>query len=223
MDRERPPPPSPFPVDGRLRRGDLDHPAVDLARRLIGVTLLCDGVGGPIVETEAYARDDAASHSFRGPTPRNRSMFAGAGTIYVYRSYGLHWCFNIVARDAGAVLVRALEPRFGLERMRERRGRSDHLADGPGRLAQALAIDIAQDGREATTAPFALLERSKEPAILTGPRIGISRERDRPWRFGLAGSPWLSRSMTSPGAAAETAILPEEGERPPSRGTCPLA
>lgn len=179
----------------RLRQEELDLTACELARRLVGVALLCENVGGIIVETEAYARDDAASHSFRGPTPRNRSMFAGPGAVYVYRSYGLHWCFNIVARDAGAVLIRAIEPRWGLDLMRLRRGRSDHLADGPGRLAQALAIDIAHDGADATAAPFALLDRAVEPLVLTGRRIGISRERERPWRFALAGSSWLSRAL----------------------------
>lgn len=180
-----------------LARADLDGSAAALARRLIGVALLCEGVGGIVVETEAYARDDAASHSFRGPTRRNRSMFAGPGAVYVYRSYGLHWCFNIVARDAGAVLIRALEPRWGVDLMCRRRGRSDHLADGPGRLAQALAIDIAHDGVDATVAPFALLDRAVEPRILAGPRIGISRECERPWRFALAGSHGLSRPLTA--------------------------
>lgn len=180
-----------------MGREALDLPAAALAPRLIGVALLCEGVGGVIVETEAYERDDAASHSFRGPSPRNRSMFAGPGTIYVYRSYGLHWCFNIVARDAGAVLIRAIEPRWGLDLMGLRRGRSDHLADGPGRLAEALAIDIAHDGADVTAAPFALLDRAVEPLVLTGRRIGISRERERPWRFALAGSPWLSRALTA--------------------------
>lgn len=174
---------------------DIDLPAVELARRLIGVTLLCDGVGGPIVETEAYRRDDAASHSFRGPSLRNRSMFAGPSRVYVYRSYGLHWCFNIVARDAGAVLMRAIEPRVGLALMQHRRGRSDHLADGPGRLAQALGIDASHDGSDVTALPFAILDHLQEPGIVAGPRIGISRERDRPWRFAREGSPWLSRRM----------------------------
>jgi DNA-3-methyladenine glycosylase len=211
MNTEMPPAHSPLDApDARLQREDLDWSAVALARRLIGVTLLCQGVGGPIVETEAYERDDAASHSFRGQTPRNRSMFAGAGTVYVYRSYGLHWCFNIVARDAGAVLIRAIEPRFGLEQMQRRRGRIDHLADGPGRLAQALAIDLSHDGGDATAVPFALLKRPQEPGLLEGPRIGISRERDRPWRFGLAGSRWLSRPMVTARVTAEAGLSPAQ-------------
>ncbi|HEV2553382.1 MAG TPA: DNA-3-methyladenine glycosylase [Bosea sp. (in: a-proteobacteria)] len=198
-----------------LTREDLRLPAVELARRLIGVTLLCDGVGGEIVETEAYGRDDAASHSFRGPTLRNRSMFSGAGAVYVYRSYGLHWCFNIVAQDAGAVLVRAIEPQARLELMRHRRGRSDHLADGPGRLAQALGIDISHDGADATVAPFVLLDRLREPRLEAGPRIGISRERDRLWRFGLKGSPWLSRRMPICVEPAGNTATSETAESPP--------
>lgn len=193
-----------------MGREALDLPAVALAPRLIGVALLCEGVGGVIVETEAYERDDAASHSFRGPTPRNRSMFAGPGTVYVYRSYGLHWCFNIVARDAGAVLIRAIEPRWSLEAMRRRRGRSDHLTDGPGRLAQALAIDISHDGSDAATLPFALLDRLQEPGIMAGPRIGISRERERLWRFGLAGSPWLSRPLSIVTATKEPPLQDDQ-------------
>jgi DNA-3-methyladenine glycosylase len=198
-----------------MGREALDLPAVALAPRLIGVALLCEGVGGVIVETEAYERDDAASHSFRGPSPRNLSMFAGPGTIYVYRSYGLHWCFNIVARDAGAVLIRAIEPKWGVGAMARRRGRGDHLTDGPGRLAQALAIDIAHDGGDVTAAPFALLHRAREPRILAGSRIGISRERERPWRFVLAGSPWLSRPMPAAPAPGPFSSLPDVSETPP--------
>lgn len=204
-----PPDPPAGPPARRLQKGDLDLHATGLARRLIGVTLLCSGVGGVIAETEAYGRDDAASHSFRGPTLRNRAMFAGAGAVYVYRSYGLHWCFNIVARGAGAVLIRAIEPRSGLDLMRQRRGRTDHLADGPGRLAQALAIDIGHDGRDATAEPFALLDRPQEPDIVVGPRIGISRERDRPWRFGLKDSRWLSRPISA-GEEPIAACVPRE-------------
>ena len=197
-----------------LQRADLDLDPVALARRLVGVTLLCDGVGGIIVETEAYGRNDAASHSFRGPTLRNRSMFAGAGTVYVYRSYGLHWCFNLVARDEGAVLIRAIEPVVGLDLMRQRRGRVDRLADGPGRLAQALAIGAVHDGSDATAAPVALLERPAEPRIFASPRIGISRAVDRPWRFGIEGSPWLSRRMPTATGADRPAACVDSDEPP---------
>lgn len=178
-----------------FENGPLALAAPELARRLIGTMLLLDGVGGRIVETEAYTRDDAASHSFRGPTPRNRSMFGPAGRAYVYRSYGLHWCFNIVAAGQGAVLVRALEPLAGHSDMAARRGGSAALCSGPGRLAQALAISLAHDGLDVTAAPFSLLDRTAEPAVLSGPRIGITKAQERPWRFGLAGSPHLSRSF----------------------------
>jgi DNA-3-methyladenine glycosylase len=176
-----------------LGRADLAMPAPALAERLIGVGLFVDGVGGIIVETEAYTRDDPASHSFRGPGRANRSMFAGAGTAYVYRSYGLHWCFNIVAESYGAVLIRALEPRLGLRLMAARRQGAAALCRGPGRLTQALAIHGGHDGLDATAPPFRLTERPQTPVLLRGVRIGISRAREVPWRFGLAGSPDLSR------------------------------
>lgn len=167
--------------------------AVALASRLIGAVLLVEGVGGTIVETEAYLRDDPASHSFRGPTRANAAMFGPAWHAYVYRSYGLHWCFNIVAAGEGAVLVRAVAPEFGRERMIARRGTSERLCAGPGRLAQALGISGTHNGLSLAESPFALRERNGEPALLRGPRIGISRAVERPWRFGLAGSPYLSR------------------------------
>lgn len=179
-------------------------PVLALARELVGMTLLVDGVGGVVVETEAYARHDAASHSARGPTPRNRAMFGPAGRAYVYRSYGLHWCFNVVGgEEAGcAVLVRALQPTQGLAAMRARRGLDDprRLCAGPGRLCQALGLGAAHDGLSLAAPPFALLPRAETPALLAGPRIGISRNAEVPWRFGLAGSPFLSRPFPRPGA-----------------------
>lgn len=183
---------------------DFTQGPVPLARQLIGCTLLVNGVGGVIVETEAYDGDDEASHSFRGSTPRNAAMFGPPGHAYVYLSYGMHWCFNIVCREAGhgaAVLVRALEPTHGLEAMRERRGLQDPrlLCSGPGKLAQALGIDRALDGLPLDAAPFALLPPRHAPGcppeVAFGPRIGISKAMDRPWRFALAGSRFLSRRM----------------------------
>ncbi len=170
-----------------------DRAAPELAIRLIGVSMFVAGVGGVIVETEAYTRDDPASHSFRGPTLRNAAMFGHAGTAYVYRSYGLHWCFNIVARGGGAVLVRALEPTAGLDIMLERRGGASALCSGPGRLAQALAIDASYDTLRVDQMPFSFSDRPSAPAIAIGPRIGISQACEKPWRFGLQGSAHLSR------------------------------
>lgn len=173
-------------------------PALDLAPRLIGVTLLVDGVGGVIVETEAYEADDPASHSFIGERPRNRAMFGPPLSAYVYRSYGVHWCFNIVTGPPGhgaAVLVRAIEPTAGLAVMTERRRTAAPrlFCSGPGRLTEALGITLALDGRPLAAPPFALLDREGTPDLVAGPRIGITKAADRPWRFGLAGSPFLSR------------------------------
>ena len=173
------------------------QPVIDLARALIGCTLLVDGVGGMIVETEAYHAGDAASHSFAGPTPRNRAMWGPGGHVYVYRIYGIHWCLNIVggAEPGAAVLLRALAPTHGVDAMRTRRGVSEdrRLCSGPGKLCQALGVSGAHDGLPIAAAPFALLPRTAEPTLVQGPRIGITKAADEPWRFGLAGSPYLSR------------------------------
>lgn len=170
------------------------HPA-QVARALIGAELRLNGIGGLIVETEAYAADDPASHSYRGPTVRNAAMFGMAGTAYVYRSYGLHWCLNVVCEAGNAVLLRALEPRWDLETMAERRG--THLprllCAGPGRLAQALAVDHTLNGLSLTAPPFELKLPDEPQQVVCGTRIGISRAADRPWRFGLQGSRYLSR------------------------------
>jgi DNA-3-methyladenine glycosylase len=169
-----------------------------MARRLVGATLLIDGVGGRIVETEAYDRADPASHSFSGPTERNRSMFGPPGRAYVYRSYGIHWCLNFVCREEGhgaGVLIRAIEPLVGIDVMRERRGLDDLrlLCSGPGRVGEALAITHDLNGRRLDQPPFRVLAAEAEHEVIAGPRIGISKAMEVHWRFGLAGSRFLSR------------------------------
>jgi DNA-3-methyladenine glycosylase len=171
------------------------HP-VEAAQALIGWTVLVDGVGGRIVETEAYHHEDPASHSFTGRTPRNAVMFGPPGRAYVYRSYGIHWCLNFVCGpDPGsAVLIRALEPTAGLQEMHERRGLTEprSLCSGPGKLCQALAITREHDGLALDAPPFELVP-GPAAGIVAGPRIGISRAADLPWRFGEEGSRFLSR------------------------------
>lgn len=177
---------------------DFSKGPVGVARSLIGAGLFVNGVGGRIIETEAYDVSDPASHGYRGETARNAAMFGPPGTAYVYRSYGLHWCLNLVCRKRGqgaAVLIRALEPLAGIAMMTKRRG-SDSLTilcAGPGRLAQALAIDARHDGLPLDRPPFELVPRVGRCRITCSPRIGITRARDMHWRFGLAGSPYLSR------------------------------
>lgn len=179
---------------------DLDwfqRPASVVAPDMLGMTFELDGVGGRIIEVEAYEADDPASHSYRGLTPRNAAMFGPAARAYVYRSYGLHWCVNIVCAPGSAVLLRALEPQSGVETMRRRRaGIEDRLlCAGPGRLASALAIDLGHNGMDVRRQPFTLrlLPGGAPGAIVAGPRIGISKGVDLPWRFGIAGSRHLSR------------------------------
>ena len=183
---------------------DFSASSGQVARRLIGVRFLVGGVGGIIVETEAYDRDDPASHSFCGPSARNAAMFGPPGRAYVYRSYGIHWCLNFVCREIGhgaGVLIRALEPTDGLDAMRERRSLDAAILDsrllcaGPGRVGQALAIGPAYNGMPLDQPPFELFapEPALEQAVVAGPRIGISKAVDQPWRFGLAGSRFLSR------------------------------
>jgi DNA-3-methyladenine glycosylase len=183
---------------GRLTREFFARSVHEVAPELIGATLLVDGVGGKIVEVEAYDQDDPASHGFRGRTERTAAMFGPPGHAYVYRSYGIHWCLNLVCAETGraeAALVRALEPVRGLERMSARRGLEPErsLCSGPGKLCQALGITRALDGLPLDEPPFELLARDEEQPLVVGPRIGITRAVDRPWRYGLAGSPFLSR------------------------------
>lgn len=166
-----------------------------VAAELIGFELGVDGVGGVIVETEAYAADDPASHSFGGQTRRNAVMFGPPGHVYVYRSYGLHWCLNFVCQRGSAVLLRAIEPRYGLELMAARR-RLDNprlLCSGPGRLTKALAIDGSHNGLALDRETFHLVPGHPGAQVLAGPRIGISKGLDKAWRFGLSASPYLSR------------------------------
>ena len=182
----------------RLTREFFARSVHEVAPELIGATLLVDGVGGRIVEVEAYDQDDPASHGFRGRTARTASMFGPPGHAYVYRSYGIHWCINLVCAEeerAEAALVRALEPIAGLETMRERRGLEAEraLCSGPGKLCQALGITRALDGLPLDQPPFELLAREVDLPVEVGPRIGITRAVEHPWRFGLAGSPFLSR------------------------------
>ena len=171
----------------------------EVARELLGCSLLVDGVGGPIVEVEAYDADDPASHGYRGLTTRNRAMFGPAGHAYVYRSYGIHWCLNLVCSEEGrpeAALIRALEPRSGLELMRERRGGvADRLlCAGPGRLCQALASPAGRRGPPLDSPPFEI-GRGAEVEIAQGPRVGVSRAASRPWRYAVAGSGYISRTI----------------------------
>jgi DNA-3-methyladenine glycosylase len=177
---------------------DFNAASEQVARRLIGAILSVDGVGGRIVETEAYDREDPASHSFSGPTPRNAVMFGPPAFAYVYRSYGIHWCLNFVCREAGhgaGVLIRAIEPLTGFDAMRQRRGVEPIklLCSGPGRVAQALGITHKNNGMSLLEAPFYIEIPEEDSPIVTGPRIGITKAMDMPWRFGLAGSKFFSK------------------------------
>ena len=185
-----------------MRREFFARSVHDVAPELIGAELYVDGVGGVIVEVEAYDHEDPAAHGYGGRTERNRSMFGPAGHAYVYRSYGIHWCLNFVCEGEGvasAVLVRALEPTRGLDAMAARRGTDDPrlLASGPGRLCQALGVTRAHDGLPLDRPPFELRRRAVEPAVAVGPRVGITKAADRPWRYGLAGSRFVSRRFSS--------------------------
>jgi DNA-3-methyladenine glycosylase len=181
-----------------LGRRFFERSVHEVAPDLIGAALLVGGVGGVIVEVEAYHHTDPAAHSFRGPTPRNAVMFGPAGFTYVYRSYGIHWCVNFVCEPEGAasaVLIRALQPTHGLAAMRRRRGLDDErgLCSGPGKLAQALAITDRHNGLPLDAPPFAIHARMETPEIVAGVRIGITKAAELPWRYGLKGSRFLSK------------------------------
>jgi len=185
----------------RLRRAFFDRSVHDVAPELIGATLLVNGVGGVIVEVEAYHHSDPAAHSYVGRTKRNAVMFGPAGVAYVYRSYGIHWCLNFVCEaegSASAVLIRALEPTQGLAQMRRRRGLRGlrdvrALCSGPGKLGEALGVTIRHNGLALDRAPFELRARAATPEVAVGVRIGISKAVEHPWRYGLKGSPFLSK------------------------------
>jgi DNA-3-methyladenine glycosylase len=182
-----------------IDRQFFDRPVVDVARDLSGATLLVDGAGGPLVEVEAYDATDPASHSFRGPTARNAAMFGPPGHAYVYKIYGIHWCLNFVCQSGSAVLVRALEPTMGVPIMKERRSglAERQLCSGPGKLCQALGVDFRHNGLPLDKNPFVLVPRKTEYDILAGPRIGITKGAETPWRFVLRGSPYLSKPLAS--------------------------
>ncbi len=180
-----------------------DRSVHDVAPDLIGATMLFQGVGGMIVETEAYHPTDPASHAYRRQTPRNGVMFGPAGFAYVYRSYGIHWCVNFVCEGPGAasaVLVRALVPSHGIGFMQQQRGLQNErtLCSGPGKLCAALGITGAHDGLPLDAKPFAIHARLTEPELVVGVRIGITKGVDLPWRFGLKGSRFVSRRFADP-------------------------
>ena len=191
-----------MPVMRALTRAFFDRSVHLVAPDLIGTTLLFDGLGGMIVEVEAYHQTDPAAHSYRGPTERNAVMFGPPGHCYVYRSYGIHWCLNFICEREGSasgVLIRALEPTTGLDTMRMRRGVADlgRLCSGPGNVCQALGITRAHNGLALDRPPFRLLPRASDADLITGPRIGISKAVEHPWRYGLRGSPFLSKPFRS--------------------------
>jgi DNA-3-methyladenine glycosylase len=185
-------------IPSKIRREFFNRSVHDVAPELIGATLLVNGAGGVIVEVEAYHHTDPAAHSYIGQTDRNAVMFGPPGVAYVYRSYGIHWCVNFVCEAAGsasAVLIRALEPTEGLAKMRRRREVPDAraLCSGPGKLCQALGISIKHNGLALDRPPFELRARTAIPEIVVGPRIGITKAVDAPWRYGLKGSKFLSK------------------------------
>jgi DNA-3-methyladenine glycosylase len=181
-----------------LKRAFFGRPVLEVAPDLIGVTMLMNGVGGLIVEVEAYHHTEPAAHSFNGPTPRNSVMFGPPGFIYVYRSYGIHWCVNFVCEKVGsasAVLIRALQPTHGIAAMRRRRGLQDErsLCSGPGKLTEALGITHQHNALALDAPPFALHARVGTPDIVAGVRIGLTKAVELPWRYGLKGSKFLSK------------------------------
>ena len=189
----------------RLRQDFFARSVHQVAPELIGATLLFKGVGGVIVEVEAYHHTDPAAHSYTGKTERNAVMFGPPGFAYVYRSYGIHWCLNFVCEPAGsasAVLIRAIEPLEGLATMqRRRRTKSPQaLCSGPGKLCQALGITRAQNGLALDAPPFEIFARQAPVTVVKGARIGITKAAEKPWRYGLAGSRFLSKPFSADAA-----------------------
>lgn len=188
-------------AEDRITGEFFDRSVHSVARDLIGCTLLYRGRGGVIVETESYEQSDPACHAYVGLTPRTEVLFGPPGITYVYRSYGIHALLNFVCEQEGqaaAVLIRAIEPVYGIEEMRARRsGRPDHeLCAGPGRLSQALGIDLDDNRLPVDRHPFELRHRGEEwldPEVITGPRVGITKAVDLPWRFCAAGNRFVSR------------------------------
>jgi DNA-3-methyladenine glycosylase len=190
---------APTPALGKaLKRSFFARSVHEVAPDLIGATLLFNGVGGVIVEVEAYHHTDPAAHSYNGPTPRNEVMFGPPGYVYVYRSYGIHWCVNFVCEKEGsasAVLIRALEPTHGLAAMRRRRGLEDAraLCSGPGKLTEALGITREHNALALNAPPFAVHARKETVEVVSGIRIGLTKAVDLPWRYGLKGSKFVSK------------------------------
>jgi DNA-3-methyladenine glycosylase len=187
-----------MPPSPRLTRGFFGRSVHEVAPELIGASLFVNGVGGTIVEVEAYHHTDPAAHSYRGETERNAVMFGPPGYAYVYRSYGIHWCLNFVCEKAGsaaAVLIRAIEPTAGVAAMRRRRGVPDErqLCSGPGKLAEALGVTRKLNGCALDKPPFEVRARTGRPDIVTGVRIGITKAAELPWRYGLKGSRFVSK------------------------------
>ncbi len=185
------------PEDIRHMKTFFDRPAPIVAVDLIGAEFTVAGAGGFIVETEAYTHEDPASHSYNGQTPRNRAMFGPPGSVYIYRSYGIHRCLNFVCQAVGAVLIRALQPTARLDLMRQRRSVENPvlLCSGPGRLCQALAVTVDLNGQSLADDPFHLDVPVERPLVSCGRRVGITKAADVLWRFGVKGSPFLSRKL----------------------------
>jgi DNA-3-methyladenine glycosylase len=184
-------------ADTEWMQAFFDRPAPTVAVELVGAEFAVKGVGGLIVETEAYTDYDPASHSCNGLNNRNWAMFGPPSSIYVYRSYGIHWCLNFVCQTGSAVLIRALEPVTGLKLMRQRRARDNTvlLCSGPGRLCQSLAVAGDFNGLTLAESMFHLTAPVKAPMISAGGRIGITKAADVPWRFCIKGSPYLSKKL----------------------------